>query len=342
LVVGLGEPVRRPEGKAGNAVPALTASDNLRPALAAVLRQWDQLIVPVVLVAVILTFYSLDQKFLSPTNVLNILSQVSILMVVTVAASLVIFTGGFDLSAGSVVALTGVVAALVVEHTDSVSLGLMAGIVTGVAVGAANGFFVGYLGVSPLIVTLGALNVARGLALVIAGGSAIYSFPTWFTDFGTSRLFGVPTLFIIASSVFLVFALLLRLTTFGMAVYAVGGNRQAARLSGIDDRAVRMTVFALAGGITAIAGLMLCARTGGGEPTAGFLYELEAIAAVILGGAALSGGEGRLWRSMLGILLLAALGNGLNIVGVHPHWKGVAIGAILVFAASLDVLKRRA
>jgi ribose transport system permease protein len=323
-------------------VPALTASDSARFALFKVLRQWDQFIVPVVLVAIILTFYSLDQKFLSATNVLNILSQVSILMVVTVGASLVIFTGGFDLSAGSVVALTGVVAALVVEHTDSVSLGLIAGIVAGLAVGAANGFFVGYLGVSPLIVTLGALNVARGLALVIAGGTAIYSFPAWFTDFGTSRLFGLPVLFIIAMAVFIVFALLLRFTTFGMAVYAVGGNRQAARLSGINDRAVRMTVFALAGGITAIAGLMLCARTGGGEPTAGFLYELEAIAAVILGGAALSGGEGRLWRSMLGILLLAALGNGLNIVGVHPHWKGVAIGAILVFAASLDVLKRPA
>ena len=323
-------------------MPALISSENFRPAIVAVIRHWDQFIVPVVLLVVILTFYSLDQKFLSLTNILNVLSQVSILMVVTVAASLVIFTGGFDLSAGSVVALTGVVAALVVDHTESVSLGLFAGIVTGLAVGAGNGFFVGYLGVSPLIVTLGALNIGRGLALVIAGGSAIYSFPTWFTDFGTSRLFGIPTLFIVAMSVFLIFALLLRLTTFGVAVYAVGGNRQAARLSGINDRAVRMTVFALAGGITAIAGLMLCARTGGGEPTAGFLYELEAIAAVVLGGAALSGGEGRLWRSMLGILLLSALGNGLNIVGVHPHWKGVAIGAILVFAASLDVLKRRA
>ncbi len=155
-------------------------------------------------------------------------------------------------------------------------------------------------------------------------------------------MFGVPSLFVVALIVFAVFAFILRFTTFGISIYAVGGNSEAARLSGINDRAIRMAAFTLAGGVNAIAGLMLCARTGGGEPTAGFLYELEAIAAVVLGGAALAGGEGRLWRSMMGILLLSVLGNGLNIVGVHPHWKGVAIGAILVFAASLDALKRRA
>jgi ribose/xylose/arabinose/galactoside ABC-type transport system permease subunit len=229
----------------------------------------------------------------------------------------------------------------VVDHTGSVPLALCAGIAAGLVVGAFNGFFVGYLGVSTLIVTLGTLNIGRGLALVLAGGSAVYSFPAWYTDFGTSRLLGIPVLFLIALAVFLVFAFILRFTTFGMAVYAVGGNTQAARLSGINDRGVRMLTFTLAGAITSIAGLLLCARTGGGEPTAGFLYELEAIAAVVLGGAAMSGGEGRLWRSMLGIVLLAALGNGLNIVGIHPYWKGVAIGAILVFAASIDALKRQ-
>ncbi|MCL4746043.1 MAG: ABC transporter permease [Burkholderiaceae bacterium] len=290
---------------------------------------------------IVLIFYALDPKVLSPANVTNILNQASILMVVAVAASLVIFTGGFDLSAGAVVAFTGVIAGLVVEHTGSVPLGLAAGILSGTTVGAVNGFVVGYFGVSPLIVTLGALNICRGLALIVAGGSAIYSFPGWYTDFGTSQIAGLPSLFVVALIVFVLVAALLRFTTFGVAVYAVGGNSRAARLSGINDRAVRMMTFTLAGGITSIAGLMLAARTGGGEPTAGYLYELEAIAAVVLGGAALNGGEGRLWRSMLGILLLATLGNGLNIVGVHPHWKGVAIGATLILAASVDFLKRR-
>ena len=307
----------------------------------AIPADWGQFIVPAVFALMVLIFYAMNARYLSSANVLNIMNQVSILMVVTIAASLVIFTGGFDLSAGSVVALTGVVASLTVGYTDSVALGLFAGIVAGGLVGAFNGFFVGYLGVSPLIVTLGTLNMARGLALILAGGSAIYSFPAWFTDLGTSRVLGLPLLFVIAVIVFLSFALLMRFTTFGINLYATGGNTQAARLSGINVRFVRFGTFTLAGVVTAIAGLMLCARTGGGEPTAGFLYELEAIAAVVLGGASLSGGDGRLWRSMLGILLLTALGNGLNIVGVHPHWKGVAIGAILVFAASLEALRRR-
>lgn len=307
----------------------------------AIPADWGQFIVPAVFALMVLIFYAMNARYLSSANVLNIMNQVSILMVVTIAASLVIFTGGFDLSAGSVVALTGVVASLTVGYTDSVALGLFAGIVAGGLVGALNGFFVGYLGVSPLIVTLGTLNMARGLALILAGGSAIYSFPAWFTDLGTSRVLGLPLLFVIAVIVFLSFASLMRFTTFGINLYATGGNTQAARLSGINVRFVRFGTFTLAGVVTAIAGLMLCARTGGGEPTAGFLYELEAIAAVVLGGASLSGGDGRLWRSMLGILLLTALGNGLNIVGVHPHWKGVAIGAILVFAASLEALRRR-
>jgi ribose/xylose/arabinose/galactoside ABC-type transport system permease subunit len=303
--------------------------------------QWDKAVVPVIFFVIVLLFYAIDPKFLSATNILNVMSQASILMVVGVAASLVIFAGGFDLSAGAVVALTGVAAALVVDDTGSVPLAIAAGLLTGVAVGAANGFWVGYINVSPLIVTLGALNIGRGLALIIAGGSAVYSFPSWYTDLGTTRFLGIPSLFTVALVVFAIFAFLLRFTTFGIALYAVGGNAKAARLAGINDRAVRMTAFTLAGAINAIAGLMLCARTGGGEPNAGFLYELEAIAAVVLGGAALNGGEGRLWRSMVGILLLAVLGNGLNIVGVHPYWKGVAIGAILVFAASLDAIKRR-
>ena len=178
-------------------------------------------------------------------------------------------------------------------------------------------------------------------AVVLAGGSAIYNFPAWFTDFGTSRILGIPLLFAVALAVFLIFAFLVRYTTFGVSLYATGGNTQAARLSGINVHLVRFITYAIAGAVTAVAGMMLCARTGGGEPTAGFLDELEAIAAVVLGGASLAGGEGRLWRSMLGIVLLTALGNGLNIAGVHPHWKGVAIGAILVFRASLEAVRRR-
>ena len=302
---------------------------------------WDQLVVPAVFVAILLVFFVMDTKMLSSANITNILNQVSILAVVTVGASFVIFVGGFDLSAGAVVALAGVVAAMVVDQTGSLAFGLCAGIGTGALVGIINGVFVGYLNVSPLIVTLGALNICRGLALILADGGAIYSFPASFTEIGTARLAGIPVLALIAFAVFFAGALLLRYTTFGLNLYATGGNPTAARLSGVAVARVRVAAFAISGACCGIAGMLLCARTGGGEPTAGFLYELEAIATVVLGGAALSGGEGRLWRSVLGILLLTVLGNGLNIVGVHPHWKGVFIGAILVIAATLDAVKKR-
>ena len=321
------------------------ASDRMEPAMTAIaeqlLRHWDRAVVPLIFLVMVLTFFAADPNYLSATNIINVLNQVSILSVVAVGASVVIFAGGFDLSAGAVVALAGVVGALTVEQTGSVPLAVAAGIGAGAVVGMLNGFVVGYLNVSPLIVTLGSLNMARGLALIFSGGTAIYSFPFSYTDFGTSRLFGLPTLAVIAFGLFLAMALIIRFTPFGLFLYAVGGNPQAAKISGIDVPAMRMIAFTISGATCGLAGMLLAARTGGGEPAAGVLYELEAIAAVILGGAALHGGEGQLWRSMMGVFLLGALGNGLNIVGIHPHWKGVAIGAILVIAASLDAIKRR-
>ena len=305
------------------------------------MRHWDQFVVPAVFILLLLSFYLIDPKVLSGTNVSNVLTQVSILTVVTIGASVVIFAGGFDLSAGAVVALTGVVAAMIVEATDNVWLGVAAGIGLGGGIGALNGAIVGYLNVSPLIVTLGALNVCRGLALVLAHDGPIYSFPSWFMDLGTESLLGIPNLAWVAIVVFIAVGFLLRSTVFGLYLYATGGNATATSLSGISVARIKTAAFAISGATCGIAGVMLCSRTGGGEPTAGFLYELEAIAAVILGGAALSGGEGKLWRSVLAILLLAVLANGLNIVGVHPHWKGVVIGVILTAAAALDAFKKR-
>ncbi|OXR48209.1 ribose ABC transporter permease [Pusillimonas sp. T2] len=305
-----------------------------------VLQSWDKAILPFVFVVMLVVFYAIDQRTLSPGNLMNVLNQVSILAIVTVGASVVIFSGGFDLSAGAVVALSAVLAALVVDITGDVWLGVSAGIFIGLVVGGLNGFFVGYLNVSPLIVTLGALNICRGLALVLAKDGAIYSFPSWYTNFGAMRFLGIPSLAWVAIVLFVIVSLILRYTPFGLNLYASGGNPKAARLSGVPVARVKLIAFAISGACCGVAGVLLTVRSGGGDPTSGMLYELEAIAAVVLGGAALSGGEGRLWRSMLAILLLAVLANGLNIIGVHPHWKGVVIGVILTIAATLDALKR--
>jgi ribose transport system permease protein len=309
--------------------------------LGRVRRDWDSAVVPLVFLAMVAVFWTLDPNYLSATNIVNVLNQVSVLAVVTVGASIVIFTGGFDLSAGAIVALSGVIGALVMDNTGSVAQAVAAGIGVGMLVGIANGLIVGYLGVSPLIVTLGALNVCRGVALLASGGAPIYSFPFSYTGFGTSRFLDIPVLAWIAFALFAGVAAIMRFTPLGLYIYAVGGNPRAAKISGINVPAIRTLAFAISGACCGLAGMLLASRTGGGEPAAGFAYELEAIAAVILGGAALSGGEGRLWRSLMGILMLTVLGNGLNIVGIHPHWKGVAIGAILVIAASLDAVKRR-
>ncbi len=304
------------------------------------LNDWDKAVLPLLFGLMVAVFYLIDPKTLSGSNVVNVLTQVSILAVVTIGASVVIFSGGFDLSAGAVVALTGVVAALVVESTGSVWLGISAGIAAGALIGSVNGMFVGYLNVSPLIVTLGALNICRGLALVLAESGPIYSFPSWFMDRAASRVAGIPVLALVAIVLFIVVALVLRHTPFGLKLYASGGNPKAALLSGVAVARTKMLAFTISGAACGIAGVMLCARTGGGEPTAGMLYELEAIAAVVLGGAALSGGNGRLWRSMLAIVMLGLLANGLNIVGVHHYWKGVVIGVILTAAATLDAMKK--
>ena len=318
----------------------LNAPSPLRRIVSRAAAQWDQLVMPIVFVVMVLTFFLIDSKTLSTNNLANVMTQVSILAVVTIGASIVVFSGGFDLSAGAIVALTGVAAAIVVDRTGSVGLGIAMGIGLGLVVGMINGAIVGYLNVSPLIVTLGALNVCRGLALVLATDGPVYSFPAWFTDLGASRWIGIPVLAWVAVALFLIMAFVMRHTVLGLQIYAAGGNPVAARLSGVRVARVRMIAFAISGATCGVAGLMLCARTGGGEPTAGMLYELEAIAAVVLGGAALSGGEGRLWRSMLAIALLAVLANGLNIIGVHPHWKGVVIGLILTAAATLDAFKK--
>lgn len=303
-------------------------------------HNWDKAAMPAIFVIMVLVFYVLNPNYLSGLNIINILNQVSILAIVTVGASVVVFGGGFDLSAGSILALSAVVGSIVIAATGSITLGMLAGIIAGAAVGLLNGFVVGYLNVSPLITTLGSMHVARGLAFIVSGGIAIHNLPPAFSDFSITRTFGIPNLALVALAVFGLMHLVLKYTPFGLNVYAAGGNPVASRLSGVNVAWTKCMTYVISGATAGLAGMLLAARTNGGEPGAGILYELEAIAAVVLGGAALHGGEGRLWRSMLAILLLTALGNGLNIVGIHHYWKGVAVGGILILAASLDAIKR--
>lgn len=304
-------------------------------------HNWDQLAVPGIFLVMVIIFYLMNPNYLSMLNIINVLNQVSVLAIIAIGASIVIFGGGFDLSAGSVLALSAVVGSTLIATTDSILVGVVAGIGAGAAIGLLNGFVIGYLGVSPLIVTLGSMNIARGLAFLVSGGIAIHNLPSGFSDFAVSRVFGFPSLALVTLAGFLVMHFVLKYTPYGINLFSSGGNPVAARLSGVNVAYTKMMTYVISGAGAGLAGMMLAARTNGGEPGAGILYELEAIAAVVLGGAALHGGEGRLWRTMMAILLLTALGNGLNIVGIHHYWKAVVIGSILISAASLDAFKRR-
>lgn len=303
-------------------------------------RDWNAIVVPVIFVGVIALFSILHPNYLTYGNLMNVLRQISILAVVTIGMSFVVFGGGFDLSSGSVVALSGTLGAIVMVHTN-IPLGVLTGIAAGCLVGFVNGAIIAFLNVSPFIVTLATMYIARDAALLVSEGVAIYNLPPAYGQIGSGFWLGIPPLVYIALVLYLVFYFILNHTPYGFQVYAVGGNRTAARLSGTNVKGITIANFTICGLLAGAAGMMLDSRTGSGEPTAGAFYELESIAGVVLGGAALMGGSGKLWRSMMGIAILGVLSNGLNILGVHHYWKGIAIGVVLLGAASLDMVRRR-
>jgi len=296
-----------------------------------------------VLLALCLFSAFMSDRFISSANITNILLQASVLAVVTIGMTYVIIGGGFDLSVGSVVALAGCIAAEVMLHSGIVA-GVVAGALSGIAVGVINGCVIARVGVSPFIATLGTMVLVRGVVLLMTQGSPIVGeegLPDTFVSFGTGRLYGVPYLVIAAIACFIIFAWILHRTAFGTRTYAVGGNKEAAFLSGVPVNRVTITTYAICGFTAAIAGVMLAARLQSGQPTAGEFYELSAIAAVVLGGAALQGGEGKLYKSMIGVLIMTILANSLNLMGVDSYWQRIAVGLVIILAAAADQMRHK-
>ncbi len=295
--------------------------------------------VPVLVLALFALLAVVNEHFLSIGNMLNVAQQIAILAIVSVGMTVVIVGGGFDLSVGSTLALSGSVAALVmVAH--GVVAGILAGLGAGIAVGLVNGLVISYFNVSPFIATLGMLVVARGLALGFTGGSAVFGLPESFSWLGEGRILGAPVPALVAVVVVLCGYVLLKRTTFGIRVHAVGGNREAARLSGIFVTRATIAAYAICGFTAGLAGVVLAARLRAGESTAGVGLELFAIAAVVLGGASLRGGEGSVPRAMLGVLFIGFLQNGLNLMNVPYYWQQVVIGTVFIAAACLGMLRK--
>lgn len=303
---------------------------------------WNQMpLIALIVLCVVATV--LSSRFLSPININNVLMQGAVMTVIAIGMTYVIVCGGFDLSVGSVVALSGCIGAMVMLEAGIVA-GVAAGIAVGAAVGLLNGFIVTKLDVNPFIATLGTMVMMRGATFLITGGRPVtgeLGLPLLFTDFATARLFGIPYLVLFPVLVFFVFHWLLHRTAYGVRVFATGGNTEAAFLAGINVVKVRTSAYVWCGTLAGVGGVMLASRLQSGQPTAGIFYELTAIAAVILGGASLFGGEGKLYKSVVGVFIMVVLANALNLANVHSYWQQVAVGVVIVAAAAADRLRHR-
>ena len=294
------------------------------------------------LLAVVLSFS--NQYFLTAGNISNVLLQTSINGVLAIGMTFVILTRGIDLSVGSVVALTGIVSASFATTSATAGIigapyppyvALAVGLLVGVACGAVVGLIVSRFAVPAFVATLGMLSAARGLTLIYGGGKPVPALTPDFRWIGTGSV-SIPMPVILLALVFIVAWWVLNRTRFGRYIYAVGGNPHAAITSGINVSKLRFLVYVISGGLSGLAGMILAARTGSALPQAGIAYELDAIAAVVIGGTSLSGGVGRITGTLIGALIIGVMNNGLDLMGIQSYYQQVLKGALIVGAVMLD------
>jgi ribose transport system permease protein len=283
----------------------------------------------------------LSPNFLTVGNLRSVLIGMVPGGIIAIGMAVLLASGGFDLSVAAVMALCGTVAAWLVVHDVGVGPSILLTFLLGVGIGAVNGGLVTFLRVNPLIATLGTLSVARGLALVMTEGYNISGLPSSFTRLGEGDHLGLPWMVWIMISLVVLGDLALRRTRFLRQVYYLGGNERAARLSGIRVDALRVFTYMLSGALAALAGVLLAARLSTAVPTAGQGLELTVIAATVIGGASLAGGEGTVLGAVLGVAFLALIANSLTLLEVSIFWQEVTTGVVLVVAVSLDMLLRR-
>ncbi len=292
----------------------------------------------------------ISDNFLSARNVLNVLRQTSINGVLAIGMTFVILTRGIDLSVGSVVALAGVVAASFATTTATgfipgapypAPLAIAVGLLVGMAAGAISGTIVARFRVPAFVATLGMLSAARGLTLLYSGGRPIPALTDGFRWIGTGDVAGIPVPIFLFLGVFAAAHFTLTQTRFGRHVYAVGGNPHAAKVSGLPVVRIRFLVYVISGALAGLAGMILAARTGSALPQAGIAYELDAIAAVVIGGTSLAGGIGRVSGTLVGALLIGVMNNGLDLMGVESYYQQVIKGLLIVAAVMLDQSKTK-
>jgi ribose transport system permease protein len=295
------------------------------------------------LVALFIVLSFASPFFLTGRNLINILDQVTVLGILSVGATAVIITGGIDLSVGAVLGLSTMVLGWL-SHQGGWPMwaAMLAAIAVGALAGSLNGLGITYANLPPFIATLAMLSIARGLANLITDGQQIVGYPEWFFNLSSERylgFFSVTLLVVVA--LYLVAWAWLKYRASGRSIYAIGGGAEVARLAGIHVKKVTIWVYVAAGALAGIGGIALASRLDSSQPSAGLGYELDVIAAVVIGGASLNGGVGRIGGTIIGVLLIGVLRNGLNLLGVSPFIQQIVIGLVIAIAVMADVLRRK-
>jgi len=301
-------------------------------------QNWIQtymLIFIVIGLGIVLSIVS--RNFLTTTNLLNVIRQIAINGILAIGMTIVCLTGGIDLSVGSIVAFSGIITAgLLRDKNWPTLLVAVIAIFVGGVLGLYNGYFVAYWKAAPFVVTLSMMTIARGMTYVYSDGRPISNLPAGFLVVGKGSILGIPIPTLILILVFVLASVMLTKLKFGRYIYAVGGNEHAAMVSGINIKRIKMLVYVLSGVACGIASIILTARVSAGLPTAGNGYELDAIAATVIGGTSLSGGRGRLWGTMVGAILLGIVNNGLDLLNVSSFYQQIVKGLIILGAILID------
>ncbi len=293
------------------------------------------------LIALFLILAIASPNFLTPTNLSSVVRQTAVINIMALGMTLIIISGGIDLSVGSILALSGLLGTTIMENKLGIPAGMAVGLFAGTVCGLANGAMITSLRINPFIVTLGTMGIYRGLALIFSNGLPVHDIPPSVSYLGEGTVLGVPfvlgLLLVCAAAMHVV----LEHTRLGRYAFSIGSNSDAAFYAGVPVKFVTISVYAIAGLLTGLSGMIEASRLMTGQPTGGQGYELQAIAAVVIGGGSLRGGEGSVLGTLVGAFIMGLLANGSDLLGINPYWQQVIIGAVIILAVSFDELRKR-
>lgn len=294
-----------------------------------------------ILIILTIACKALGKSFLTVGNIQNIINQSSVIAVIAIGQSIVILTGGIDLSVGSTVGFVGILGGLLIKSGIPIPIVCVILMVMGIVIGTFNGAFVSYGKVPAFIVTLGSMQIVRGLTMVLNTGKPVSGFPQGLREITSTKILGIPVSIIYLFLLYAIMITIMKKTRLGRWIYSIGGNRNAAKLAGVRSNRIELYAYAIGGLFAAIGGIFLLSRLSYADPNAGMGYELDAIAAVVIGGIALSGGKGNIGNTLIGALILGMLKSGLQIMNVPVYYQTVIIGIAIIAAVFLDKSKER-